>query len=34
MKRLLLATALSMLTAGSAMAQTVVLVRHGTASAC
>lgn len=28
MKRLLLATALSMLTAGSAMAQTVVLVRH------
>ncbi|WP_411286486.1 SixA phosphatase family protein [Phenylobacterium sp.] len=28
MKRLLLATALSLLTAGSAMAQTVVLVRH------
>ena len=28
MKRLLLATALSLLTAGSAMAQTVILVRH------
>lgn len=28
MKRLLLAAALSLLTAGSAMAQTVILVRH------